>query len=63
MQFTVTSNKEHADKIRAAIKKNGGYCPCRIEKTQDTRCICKDFLKNTKPGEFCHCGLYKKIEE
>lgn len=63
MQFVVTPDKEHAEKIRAAIKKNGGYCPCRIEKTQDTKCICKDFLENTKAGNFCHCGLYKKVEE
>jgi ferredoxin-thioredoxin reductase catalytic subunit len=37
------------------IKENGGYCPCSIEKTDDTKCMCKEFRETG----VCHCGLYK----
>lgn len=54
-------NKERAEKIRAKIKENDGYCPCKLEKTEDTKCICKDFLEQGV-GE-CNCGLYIKESE
>ena len=44
--------------IREALRKNDGYCPCRLEHTPDTKCMCKDF-REQKKGE-CHCGLYLK---
>ena len=61
MKFNVNPNKAEVEKIRAAIKANDGYCPCQLEKTQDTKCICKDFLEQTTEG-WCHCGLYFKGE-
>lgn len=42
----------------AIVAANDGYCPCAIEKTEDTRCMCKEFREQTE-GE-CHCGRYKK---
>lgn len=63
MMFQVTPDTEHANKIRTALKENGGYCPCRLTKSAETKCICQDFLNNVPAGEFCHCGLYKKIED
>ena len=44
--------------IRRALNENDGYCPCRIEKTADTKCMCKEF-REQENGE-CHCGLYIK---
>lgn len=49
-------------KIREAIKKNGGYCPCVLQQTPDTKCMCKDFKENVEEG-YCHCGLYYKTKE
>lgn len=63
MRFIVTQDKTHADKIRKALRENDGYCPCRITKDESSRCVCEDFIKNIKSGEYCHCGLYKKVEE
>ena len=54
-------DKERAEKIRAKIKENDGYCPCKLEKTEDTKCICREFLEQGV-GE-CHCGLYIKESE
>lgn len=46
--------------VTQAVKDNNGYCPCLIEQTEDTICICKDFKEQETEGE-CHCGRYVKI--
>lgn len=61
MRIKVSENKELVKEIRAKLKESGGYCPCQIEKNEDTKCICKEF-REQKSGE-CHCGLYFKYEE
>lgn len=51
---------ENSEEIEQQIRANDGYCPCRIIKTEDTKCMCKDFrdqIKRKEPG-LCHCGLY-----
>lgn len=58
MRIKVTYNKELEKEIRQRIKDNNGYCPCKILKNDDTKCICKEFLEQ-ESGE-CHCGLYYK---
>ena len=45
-------------KVRAALKENGGYCPCRVERNEDTKCMCKEFRQ--QESGMCHCGLYVK---
>ena len=60
MKIVVTDNKELKTEIKQKLKENGGYCPCKIEKTPDTKCMCKEFrnmIKQSQEGE-CHCGLY-----
>ena len=61
MVFKMIKDKERAEKIRPKIKENDGYCPCKLEKTEDTKCICKEFLEQGV-GE-CNCGLYIKESE
>lgn len=63
MRVKVTEDKELENLIRKALKSKNNHCPCRIEETEDTLCMCKDFRENAKQGEYCHCGLYRKIEE
>lgn len=58
MRIKVISDKELEKEIRQRIKDNNGYCPCKILKNDDTKCICKEFLEQ-ESGE-CHCGLYYK---
>lgn len=60
MTIKVTENKDLANKIRAMLRANNGYCPCKPLKTEDTKCICKEFREQGL-GE-CYCGLYKKTE-
>lgn len=44
--------------VRVKLKENGGYCPCRVEKNEDTKCMCKEFRQ--QESGVCHCGLYVK---
>ena len=61
MKVTVTKDKELAQEIREKLKNNEGYCPCAIEKIEDTKCICKQFRE--QDVGYCHCGLYYKEEK
>lgn len=54
----LNTNEDLVKEIRKQLKDNDGYCPCRIQKTPDTRCMCKEF-REQEEGE-CHCGLYIK---
>lgn len=59
MTIKVNGDKKFADDLRRRIKENDGYCLCAIERTNDTKCMCKDFLENIDSG-YCNCGLYWK---
>ena len=52
-------NAEKVKEVREAITKNNGYCPCKIIKNADTRCMCKEFRE--QDTGYCHCELYYKI--
>jgi len=58
MTIRLSEDKELVQEIIEKLKKNGNYCPCRIEKTEETKCMCKEF-REQEIGE-CHCGLYVK---
>lgn len=58
-RLILTRNEEKANKIIKAIYKNEGYCPCRITKSSDTKCPCKEMIENND----CHCGLYDELIE
>lgn len=49
--------------IREGLKNKDGYCPCRLEKTEDNICMCKEFREQIADPDFegfCHCRLYFK---
>ena len=58
LKITYNQDKQIVDKILDALDKNNGYCPCKLEKNNDTKCMCKEF-REQKSGT-CHCGLYIK---
>lgn len=61
MRIKVSDNKEVVEEVRKKLKENSGYCPCKLFKNEDTKCICKEFREQMELGE-CHCGLYVKVE-
>ena len=66
MAVKLNENKEIVEKIKEGLKKKGGYCPCRVEKTEDTKCMCKEFREQIADPNFegyCHCMLYYKSNQ
>ena len=56
-------NEEIVKTIKEGLKAKGGYCPCRLERTEDNKCICKEFREQIADPNFegyCHCMLYYK---
>lgn len=68
MNKNVTLNKdiEIVKQIREGLKRTGGYCPCRLQQNDETKCICKEFREQIADPEFegyCHCKLYYKAKQ
>ena len=61
MKIKLNDDSLHVEKIRKALEQNNGFCPCAIERSDDTKCMCREF-REQKSG-MCHCGLYVKEEE
>ena len=63
MKIRFNDNKEVVEAVKEGLKKTGGYCPCRISRTDDFKCMCKEFREQIADPEFegyCHCLLYYK---
>ena len=63
MKVTFNKNKEIVELIQEGLKKTGGYCPCRLERTEEYKCMCEEFKKQIADPDFegfCHCLLYYK---
>ena len=63
MKIEFNEDEEIVKTIQDGLKKNDGYCPCRMEKNKDTKCMCKEFREQIQDPKFegyCHCMLYYK---
>ena len=63
MKIKLNPDQEIVNTIREGLKRTGGYCPCRRERTEENRCMCQEFKDQiADPGfeGFCHCMLYYK---
>lgn len=66
MSIRLNEDKEVVNAIKQGLAKKGGYCPCRLEKTPDTKCMCKEFRDQIADPDyegFCHCMLYYKSKD
>ena len=60
MKIIVNPDKELVAEIHSKLKENDYYCPCKLDKLPENKCMCqdfRDFIEKGQPGE-CHCGLY-----
>ena len=63
MAIRLNEDKELVARIREGLKMKDGYCPCCLEKTEDNKCMCKEFRDQIADPNFegyCHCLLYYK---
>lgn len=62
-KIRLNENAEIVQTVKDGLKRTGGYCPCRLEQTPETKCICEEFRQQMADPEFegyCHCLLYYK---
>ena len=60
MKIRLNEDQEIVNTIREGLKRTGGYCPCRLERTEDTKCMCKEFkeqFEDPKFSGYCHSQL------
>ena len=66
MKITLNPDKEVVQAVKEGLKRTGGYCPCRLERTEDNKCMCREFREQIQDPNFegfCHCMLYYKEKE
>ena len=66
MKVTLNPNAEVVAKVREGLKRTGGYCPCRTLRTEEYKCMCKEFREQCDDPDFegfCHCFLYYKSKD
>ncbi len=66
MAVRFNEDKAVVEKIKEGLKARGGYCPCRLERTEENKCICKEFREQINDPDFegyCHCMLYYKSKD
>ena len=52
--------------IREGLARTGGYCPCKLQHTEENICMCEEFKSQIADPEFegyCHCMLYYKTKD
>ena len=63
MKVRLNENEEVVKTVKEGLEATGGYCPCRVSRTEDFKCICREFREQIKDPNFegyCHCMLYYK---
>ena len=63
MKIRLNADAEVVRTVKEGLKAKDGYCPCRLAKTEDNKCMCKEFRDQIAYPDFegyCHCMLYYK---
>ena len=63
MSIRLNEDAEVVRLIREGLEKKGGYCPCRLERKEEYKCICEEFKAQIADPDFegyCHYMLYYK---
>lgn len=65
MKVILNADEEIVKTIKEGLERTGGYCPCRLERTEENKCMCEEFkaqIKDPNFEGFCHCRLYYKYK-
>ena len=52
--------------IKEGLECTGGYCPCKLQRTEENKCVCQEFKAQIADPDFegyCHCMLYYKSKD
>lgn len=61
MKVVKNPDEKIYEKVTKAVIANSGYCPCLIQKNDDTKCMCREFIERPTVGA-CRCGRFVKTE-
>lgn len=61
MRIVLNPDKEVVKNIREGLKAKGGFCPCKVGKLPENKCMCQEFLE--QESGMCHCQLYIKYQD
>lgn len=63
MKIRLNENEEVVRTVREGLAMKDGYCPCRMGKKEEYKCMCEEFKAQIADPDFegyCHCMLYYK---
>ena len=63
MRIRLNEDKEIVKTVREGLIAKGGYCPCRVGKKPEFKCMCEEFraqIADENFEGFCHCKLFYK---
>ena len=63
MKITLNPDVQIVKTVKEGLETKDGYCPCRIGKSEENKCMCKEFRDQIADPEFegfCRCLLYYK---
>lgn len=63
MKITLNSDDKLVATIKRGLAEKNGYCPCKLARTEENKCMCKEFKSQIADPNFegyCHCRLYYK---
>ena len=66
MSVRLNEDKKLVEMLKEGLRKKDGYCPCRLEKIEENKCICKEFREQIADPDFeCffHCKFYYKSKD
>lgn len=64
-KITLNPDESVVKQVREGLKAKGGYCPCRVGKKPENKCMCQEFKEQIADPDFegfCHCKLYYKAK-
>ena len=65
MRIRLNEDKEVVKTVAEGLVAKGGYCPCRVGKRPEYKCMCEEFraqLKDPSVEGYCHCGLFYAVK-
>ena len=66
MRIRLNEDKQIVATVREGLIAKGGFCPCRVGKKPEYKCMCEEFRNQIADPNFeglCHCKLFYKEKD
>lgn len=63
MKIRLNEDQKVVKTIKEGLAAKDGFCPCKVGKLPENKCMCEEFKAQIKDPDFegfCHCKLYYK---